>query len=69
MGKKLATILDDKIKSAPIITGAIHGGRASITMGGSDLRSQEAERDELVNVLKTGSLPSPLRELSSKVVP
>jgi preprotein translocase subunit SecD len=69
VGKKLATILDDRVKSAPIINGAIRGGRASITMGGSDPRSQEAERDELVNVLKTGSLPSPLREVSSHVVP
>lgn len=63
-GKKLATILDDKVKSAPIINGAIRGGRASITMGGSDPRRQEIERDELVNVLKTGSLPAPLKEES-----
>jgi len=70
VGKKLATILDDKVKSAPIINGAIRGGRASITMGGSDARRQEAERNELVNVLKTGSLPAPLREESaSKVGP
>ncbi len=62
VGKKLATILDDKVKSAPIINAAIRGGRASITMGGSDPRRQEAERDELVTVLKTGSLPAPLRE-------
>ncbi|HLL24495.1 MAG TPA: hypothetical protein VK427_20330, partial [Kofleriaceae bacterium] len=61
-GKKLATILDDKVKSAPIINGAIRGGRASITMGGSDPGRQEIERDELVNVLKTGSLPAPLKE-------
>lgn len=64
VGKKLATILDDKVKSAPIINTAIRGGRASITMGGSDPRRQEMERDELVNVLKTGSLPAPLREES-----
>ena len=64
VGQKLATILDDKVKSAPIINGAIRGGRASITMGGSDPRSQERERDSLVSVLKTGSLPAPLRETS-----
>lgn len=61
-GKKLATILDDTVKSAPIINGAIRGGRASITMGGGDPHRQEIERDKLVNVLKTGSLPAPLRE-------
>jgi len=69
VGKKLATILDGTIKNAPIIGGAIRGGRAAITMGGNDARRQEAERDELVTVLKTGALPSPLRESSSHVVP
>jgi len=69
VGKKLAVIIDDKIASAPIINGPIRGGRASVTMGGNDPRRQEAERDELVNVLKTGSLPAPLREASSTVVP
>jgi preprotein translocase subunit SecD len=62
VGKKLATILDDAVKSAPIINGAIRGGRASITMGGGDPQRQEIERNELVNVLKTGSLPAPLKE-------
>jgi preprotein translocase subunit SecD len=65
VGKKLATILDDKVKSAPIINGAIRGGRAAITMGGNDVLRQEREREELVNVLKTGSLPAPLREESA----
>ena len=70
VGMKFATILDDKVKSAPIINGAIRGGRASITMGGSDPTTQERERDGLVSVLKTGSLPAPLREESaSKVGP
>ncbi|HSS01060.1 MAG TPA: protein translocase subunit SecD [Kofleriaceae bacterium] len=68
VGKKLATILDDKVKSAPIINGAIRGGRAAITMGGSDVLRQEREREELVNVLKTGSLPAPLREESAQKV-
>ncbi|HET7502903.1 MAG TPA: protein translocase subunit SecD [Kofleriaceae bacterium] len=62
VGKKLATILDDKVKSAPYINGPIRGGRASIQMGGADVQRQEHEREELVNVLKTGSLPAPLRE-------
>ncbi len=68
-GKKLATILDDRIRSAPIINGAIRGGRASIMMGGSDPTSQERERDELYNVLKTGALPAPMVEVSSSIVP
>jgi preprotein translocase subunit SecD len=68
VGMKFATILDDKVKSAPIINSAIRGGRASITMGGSDPRAQEQERDDLVAVLKTGSLPAPLREESASEV-
>ncbi len=65
VGQKLATILDDKVRSAPIINGAIKGGRASITMGGADPDRQLRDREELVNVLNTGSLPAPLREESS----
>jgi preprotein translocase subunit SecD len=65
VGQKLATILDGKVQSAPIINGAIRGGRASITMGGGDAERQVKDRDSLVNVLKTGSLPAPLREESS----
>lgn len=60
VGQKLATILDDKVRSAPIINGAIRGGRASITLGGGDVLRQEREREDLVNVLRTGSLPAPL---------
>ena len=60
VGKKLATILDDKVRSAPVINTAIRGGRASITLGGGDVLRQEHEREELVNVLRTGSLPAPL---------
>jgi hypothetical protein len=40
-----------------------------ITMGGNDRRRQELERDELVNVLRTGSLPAPLREASVRELP
>jgi preprotein translocase subunit SecD len=70
VGRKVATILNDEIKSAPIINQAIRGGRASITMGGSNASVQEEEAKALVSVLTTGSLPAPLREESaSKVGP
>ena len=60
VGKKLANVLDDKVRSAPVINGPIRGGRAQITLGGGDVERQEKEREELVNVLRTGSLPAPL---------
>jgi preprotein translocase subunit SecD len=70
VGQKLATILDDRIRSAPQINTAIRNGHAVITLGGGDPFHQEREREELVNVLKTGSLPAPLVEQShSKVGP
>jgi preprotein translocase subunit SecD len=70
VGKKLATVLDDKVRSAPVIQVAIRGGRASITMGGQDAEEQEKQVNDLVNVLRTGSLPAPLKEESaSKVGP
>jgi preprotein translocase subunit SecD len=67
-GMKFATILDDKVKSAPIINEAIRGGRCQITMGGGDQMQKEKERDDLVAVLKTGSLPAPLREETASKV-
>jgi preprotein translocase subunit SecD len=62
VGKKLATVLDGWIKTAPIINGAIGGGRASITMGGDDPQRMQRAATELAEVLKSGALPAPLRE-------
>ncbi|HEY5937770.1 MAG TPA: hypothetical protein VIU61_24145, partial [Kofleriaceae bacterium] len=56
-GRKLATVLGKRVYSAPIINGPIRGGRASITMGGSDHERQEREAQMLVEVLRKGSLP------------
>ncbi|HEY0189620.1 MAG TPA: protein translocase subunit SecD [Kofleriaceae bacterium] len=60
VGRKLATILDGKVRSAPVIQVPIRGGRATITLGGGGILRQEHDREELVNVLRTGSLPAPL---------
>lgn len=62
VGKKLATIIDGRIYSAPIIASKIAGGRASITMGGGDPKRQQQDADELVTIFRTGALPAPLRE-------
>ena len=70
VGKKIATILDGKIKSAPVINQAIRGGTAQISMGGGSPAVMEREAADLVAVLKTGSLPAPLKlESDSKVGP
>jgi preprotein translocase subunit SecD len=68
VGAKMAIILDDKVNSAPIINGAIRGGSAVITMGGSDPDKMQKEADDLVAVLQTGSLAAPLKEESAAQV-
>ena len=65
VGMKLATILDDYVKSAPQINEPILGGRASIHMGAGDNTVADKEAEQLVAVLKTGSLPAPLKEESA----
>ena len=64
VGKKMAIILDDEVRSAPIIQTKIAGGVSTITMGGADADSMEREANDLVNVLRTGALPAPLQEES-----
>lgn len=61
VGRKMAIILDDKVSSAPVIQSRIAGGRSTITMGGGSINEVQREAQDLVNVLKTGSLPAPLR--------
>ncbi|WP_428265933.1 protein translocase subunit SecD [Haliangium sp.] len=68
VGKKMAIILDNKVNSAPVIQDAITGGRSTITMGGNSNAAIEREADDLVSVLKTGSLPAPLREETSSTI-
>ncbi|MFH0899583.1 MAG: protein translocase subunit SecD [Pseudomonadota bacterium] len=68
VGRKMAIILDDRINSAPIIQTSITGGRSTITMGGSDPLVMQRESEDLVNVLRTGALPAPLKEMSSSLV-
>lgn len=63
-GMKLATLVDGNVKSAPVIATVVRGGRISITMGDGDVNQMERERDDLVAVLRTGSLPAPLREVT-----
>ena len=68
VGRKMAIILDERVNSAPTIQSAILGGRSTITMGGGTVQEQEQSSQDLVNVLRTGSLPAPLEEQSSSVV-
>jgi preprotein translocase subunit SecD len=68
IGHKMAIILDNKVNSAPVIQGAIRGGASTITMGSAKPQVAQREADDLVDVLRTGSLPAPLVEESSSEV-
>ncbi|MDB4954295.1 MAG: protein-export rane protein SecD [Myxococcales bacterium] len=57
VGHKVATLLGGTVRSAPIINGAICGGRASITMGGSNPEQELREAAMLATVLSRGALP------------
>jgi protein-export membrane protein SecD len=69
VGRKLAIIFDGVVRSAPIINEPILGGRASIAMGiASDKAAEEQQANDLALVLKSGSLPAPLRESSVSLI-
>jgi preprotein translocase subunit SecD len=67
-GRKMAIILDEEVSSAPHIQSAITGGRCTITMGGNDPDRIYREATDLVTVLRTGSLPAPLKQESESQV-
>ncbi len=64
IGRKMAIILDDQVKSAPVIKTRIGGGHAIITLGHSFADPQKVRQDalDLVAVLKSGALPAPLKK-------
>jgi preprotein translocase subunit SecD len=65
VGRKLAMVFEGRIQSAPVVNSAIHAGRASIAMSASDPAEQQQEQaQDLVRVLRAGSLRVPLREVS-----
>jgi preprotein translocase subunit SecD len=61
--KRLAIVLDGKVKSAPVIQGEISGGQGEIT---GDFTMDETVF--LANVLKAGSLPVKLDVAEEKVI-
>jgi protein-export membrane protein SecD len=68
IGQYFAIVLDGKVISAPVINSAIPGGNVQISqdnnIGGYPLK----EATNLVTVLQFGSLPFPVRELSSQTI-
>lgn len=62
IGDKLVMTLDDRVLSAPLIHDRVTGGVSVITLGHAD-DAAETRREalELVDAIRTGALPAPLR--------
>jgi protein-export membrane protein SecD len=67
VGDYFAIVLDNAVISAPQINEAIPGGSVQISSGSLGGFSK-TEADELVNVLRFGSLPFPVEELASDTI-
>ncbi|WP_299582369.1 protein translocase subunit SecDF [uncultured Sunxiuqinia sp.] len=63
VGKSIAIVLDNYVRSFPNVNGEITGGRSSI----SGLESVEEAKD-LANILKSGKMPAPARILQEEIV-
>jgi len=60
MGRRMATVLDDKVETAPYIQGTI-STRGQITLGtGRSPQEMFEEANEIALVLKAGALPAPV---------
>jgi preprotein translocase subunit SecD len=67
IGDYFAITLDGAVISAPVINSAIPNGQVQISAGGiGGFPAKEA--NELVTILKFGSLPFPIQELSSEQI-
>ncbi len=60
MRRRMATVLDDKVETAPYIQGRI-SSNGQITLGSGQNRQQQFEEaNEIALVLKSGALPAPV---------
>lgn len=63
VGKRFGIILDDVLKSDPVINEPIPGGRAQITLGGYKSSTELfQEATDLTIVLQHGALPAPIHK-------
>lgn len=64
VGRKMAIILDDLVRSDPVFNERIPGGNVRITLGGGPGQSAREAANDLTKVLKSGSLPARLQKES-----
>ena len=63
VGKPVAIVLDEYVVSYPVVQGRIPNGRSSIT--GLEGR---LEAEDIVNVLRSGSLPAPVQIIEERTI-
>jgi preprotein translocase subunit SecD len=68
IGESFAIVLDSRVISAPTIQSAIAGGNVQITQSSTIGGFPLADATNLVTVLKYGSLPFPVQELSNTTI-
>lgn len=67
--ERMAIVLDNKVKSAPVIQTAITGGRAMITLNAlSSYNDLFQEAQDLAIVLRAGALPAPVKFEETRTV-
>ncbi|RYZ63776.1 MAG: protein translocase subunit SecD, partial [Proteobacteria bacterium] len=66
--RRFAIILDDTVKSAPVIKTKIGGGRASITIGSGAPEKQLEDAKKLEIVLRAGALPAPITPSNESLI-
>ena len=67
IGKRLAIVLDDVLKSAPTVEGKIYSN-PRISLGSGDYDTMLEEANMISTTLRAGSLPVQLRQLEEKTV-
>jgi len=64
VGRKMAIVLDELVRSDPIFNERIPGGNVRITLGSAPGQSAREAANDLTKVLKSGSLPARLQKES-----
>jgi protein-export membrane protein SecD len=64
VGRKMAIILDELVRSDPVFNERIPGGNVRITLGSTPGQSAREAANDLTKVLKSGSLPARLQKES-----
>jgi preprotein translocase subunit SecD len=68
MGRRMATVLDDKVETAPYIKGRISDS-GQITLGsGRDVEQMWREAQDIATVLRGGALPAPVTIFEERTV-